>query len=117
MTFFNKSLNKKVDELLLDANRVSQSDKLVGQIVNGEQLNLSRNIKIFDKVYKFAEIMAENIQVNILQNLDMIIYSKQQNVQIYGLYINLLVIIILSILMFLVYQDYLLFFGQKFQKK
>ncbi|MBD23088.1 MAG: hypothetical protein CL572_05445 [Alphaproteobacteria bacterium] len=56
---FINSLNEKIDELLLSKHKISASNKLVGQIVKGEQLSLEREIKLFDKVHKLAEIMAE----------------------------------------------------------
>ena len=56
---FIDNLNKKIDELRLNKNKVSASDRLVGQIKKGEQLNLCREIKIFDQVHKLGEIMAE----------------------------------------------------------
>ena len=56
---FIDALNKKIDELRLNKNKTSASDRLVGQIKKGEQLNLSREIKIFDQVHKLGEIMAE----------------------------------------------------------
>ena len=56
---FIDALNKKIDELRLSNNKTSASHRLVGQIKRGEQLNLSREIKIFDQVHKLGEIMAE----------------------------------------------------------
>lgn len=56
---FIDNLNKKIDELRLNKNKVSASDRLVGQIKKGEQLNLCGEIKIFDQVHKLGEIMAE----------------------------------------------------------
>ena len=56
---FINNLNEEIDKLLLDEKRIDAKDRLVGQIVRGEQLSLSRKIKIFDKAYKLGEIMAE----------------------------------------------------------
>ena len=67
---FISSLNDKIDSLLDDSNKTSASDRLVGQIIKGEQLNLKRDIKIFDKVHKLGEIMAEHYTNKFFQNQD-----------------------------------------------
>ena len=65
---FIDALNKKIDELRLNKNKTSASDGLVGQIKKGEQLNLSREIKIFDQVHKLGEIMAEKYTSEYFSN-------------------------------------------------
>lgn len=54
---FIDKLNNELDNLLLDSERKSHSHTLVGQIKNGEQLQLLRNNKIFQRVFRTAETM------------------------------------------------------------
>ncbi len=56
---FIASLNTELDILLSDSERIDNSNKLVGQIKNGEQLILSKDNQIFSKVHKLSECMAE----------------------------------------------------------
>ena len=112
---FIDALNKKIDELRLNKNKTSASHTLVGQIKKGEQLYLSREIKIFDQVHKLGEIMAEKYTSEFFTNaMASKIYIQEPNVLIYGQFINFLVIIIQFIITLPERLDYHLFFGQKF---
>ena len=62
-------INKEVDVLLSSKSKCSASGRLVGQIKNGEQLYLDRNIKIFDSIHKLGECMAEKYTSNYFKNL------------------------------------------------
>ena len=63
-------INKEVDVLLSSKSKCSASGRLVGQIKNGEQLYLDRNIKIFDSIHKLGECMAEKYTSNYFKNLN-----------------------------------------------
>ncbi len=65
---FINLVNKEIDLLLTNKKKVSASAKLVGQIKNGEQLSLTREVKIFDSIYKLGECMAENYTSNYFAN-------------------------------------------------
>ena len=63
-------INKEVDILLSSKSKNSASGRLVGQIKNGEQLYLDRNVKIFDSIHKLGECMAEKYASNYFKKLN-----------------------------------------------
>ncbi len=63
-------INKEVDLLLSSKSKNSASGRLVGQIKNGEQLYLDRNVKIFDSIHKLGECMAEKYTSNYFTKLN-----------------------------------------------
>ena len=65
---FINLINREVDQLLTNKSKISASGRLVGQIKKGEQLFLSREVKIFDSIHKLGECMAENYTSNYFIN-------------------------------------------------
>ena len=65
---FINLINREVDQLLTNKSKISASGRLVGQIKKGEQLFLSREVKIFDSICKLGECMAENYTSNYFIN-------------------------------------------------
>jgi len=68
-TDFINLINQEIDKLISSKSKNSASDRLVGQIKKGEQLHLSREIKIFDSVHKLSECMAEKYTSSFFTSL------------------------------------------------